>query len=170
MDEVNNEIDDAVDDILTQLKTQNHSVTKEEKQDATLEVEDIEEFLLKRTATLVDVSLNNVKEHSDYIASAPEARDAEANAALLKAATGAIETLQKIHANKENNDARKELKEMDIKARKEINTADNTTRLTPPFAEPWSLGRRVLPASIFSKLLFSKSIFLILSFTSAISP
>ena len=38
MDEVNNEIDDAVDDILTQLKTQNHSVTKEEKQDATLEV------------------------------------------------------------------------------------------------------------------------------------
>jgi hypothetical protein len=129
MDEVNNEIDDAVDDILTQLKTQNHSVTKEEKQEATLEVEDIEEFLLKRTATLVDVSLNNVKEHSDYISSAPEARDAEANAALLKAATGAIETLQKIHANKENNDARKELKEMDIKARKEINTADNTTRI-----------------------------------------
>jgi len=129
MDEFNNEIDDAVDDILTQLKTQNHSVTTEQRQEATLEVEDIEEFLLKRTATLVDVSLNNVKEHSEYIASAPDARDAEANAALLKAATGAIETLQKIHANKENNDARKELKEMDIKARKEINTADNTTRI-----------------------------------------
>ena len=74
MDEVNNEIDDAVDDILTQLKTQNHSVTTEQRQEATLEVEDIEEFLLKRTATLVDVSLNNVKEHSEYIASAPDAR------------------------------------------------------------------------------------------------
>jgi len=45
MDEVNNEIDDAVDDILTQLKTQNHSVTTEQRQEATLEVEDIEEFI-----------------------------------------------------------------------------------------------------------------------------
>jgi hypothetical protein len=37
--------------------------------------------------------------------------------------------MQKIHANKANNEARKELKTMDIDSKKQLNIQDNQTKL-----------------------------------------
>jgi predicted transcriptional regulator len=47
----------------------------------------------------------------------------------MRSANSAIETMQKVHSNKANIDARKELKTMDIDAEKEINIVDNQTKL-----------------------------------------
>jgi hypothetical protein len=47
----------------------------------------------------------------------------------MRSANSAIETMQKIHANKENIQARKDVKQMDIDSKKELNIMDNTAKL-----------------------------------------
>lgn len=125
-----NEVDGAVDDILSQLSTQHHSITRQQKSKEEIpEVEDLEEYLIKKTAKLIDTTLDAVDNVKDYISSAPENRDVASLAELMRSANSSIETMQKIHANKANNEARKELKTMDIEAKKDLNIVDNQTKL-----------------------------------------
>ena len=125
-----NEVDVAVDDILSQLTTQHHSITRQQKSKEEIpEVEDLEEYLIRKTAKLIDTTLDAVDNVKDYISSAPENRDVASLAELMRSANSSIETMQKIHANKANNEARKELKEMDIESKKQLNIADNQTKL-----------------------------------------
>tara|TARA_R110002050_G_scaffold61184_1_gene135416 strand:+ start:783 stop:1292 length:510 start_codon:yes stop_codon:yes gene_type:complete len=125
-----NEVDGAVDDILSQLSTQHHSITRQKKSEEEIpEVEDLEEYLIKKTAKLIDTTLDAVDNVKDYISSAPENKDVASLAELMRSANSSIETMQKIHANKANNEARKELKVMDIDARAQINVNDNQTKL-----------------------------------------
>ena len=66
------EVNDAVDDILSQLSSQNRSVTKKKEMEDVPEVEDLEEFLIKKTAKLINTTLDAVDNVKDYISSAPE--------------------------------------------------------------------------------------------------
>ena len=125
-----NEVDGAVDDILSQLSTQHHSITRQKKSEQEIpEVEDLEEYLIKKTAKLIDTTLDAVDNVKDYISSAPENRDVASLAELMRSANSSIETMQKIHANKANNEARKELKTMDIESKQQLNIQDNQTKL-----------------------------------------
>lgn len=124
-----NDVDNAVDDIITQLSTQNHSVTKAKKSAEVPGPDELEEYLVKTTARLIDTTLDAVDNVKDYISSAPENRDVASLAELMRSANGAIETMQKIHANKENIQSRKDVKQMDIDSKKELNMIDNTTKL-----------------------------------------
>lgn len=123
------EVNDAVDDILTQLSSQNRSVTKKKEMEEAPEVEDLEEFLIKKTAKLINTTLDAVDNVKDYISSAPENKDVASLAELMRSANAAIETMQKVHANRANNESRKEIKQMDIDAKKEIQLVDNTAKL-----------------------------------------
>lgn len=125
------EVNDAVDDILTQLSTQHHSITRQKKteEDAPA-VEDLEEFLIQKTAKLINTTLDAVDNVKDYISSAPENKDVASLAELMRSANSAIETMQKVHANRANNEARKEIKQMDIDSKTALNIADNQTKLT----------------------------------------
>ncbi len=124
-----NDVDNAVDDIITQLSTQNHSETKAKQSAEVPETDELEEYLVKTTARLIDTTLDAVDNVKDYISSAPENRDVASLAELMRSANGAIETMQKIHANKENIQSRKDVKQMDIDSKKELNMIDNTTKL-----------------------------------------
>ena len=125
-----NEVDGAVDDILSQLSTQHHSITRQKKTEEEVpDVEDLEEYLVKKTARLINTTLDAVDNVKDYISSAPENRDVASLAELMRSANSAIETMQKVHSNKANNEARKELKTMDIDSKKQLNMADNQTKL-----------------------------------------
>ena len=125
-----NEVDGAVADILSQLTTQHHSITRQKKSEEEIpEVEDLEAYLIKKTAKLIDTTLDAVDNVKDYISSAPENRDVASLAELMRSANSSIETMQKIHANKANNDARKELKTMDIESKQQLNIQDNQTKL-----------------------------------------
>lgn len=125
-----NEVDGAVDDILSQLSTQNHSITRQKRtEEEPPEVEELEEFIIKKTAKLINTTLDAVDNVKDYISSAPENKDVASLAELMRSANSAIETMQKVHSNRANNEARKELKTMDIDSKKELNVMDNTTKL-----------------------------------------
>lgn len=124
---MSDDLNDAVNDIITQLKgnTKVASVTEEE----IIDPEKLEEFLIKKSSKLINKSLNIVDNVNDYISSAPENRDVAAMAELIKASSSAIETLNKLHTAKERNETQKEVKKMDVESKERMNITDNQTKV-----------------------------------------
>ena len=123
------EIDDAVDDILSQIKDHKTTTTEIKKVEEEFDPEKLEAFILNKTSALVNTSIDMVEDVKDYISSAPENRDVASLAELIRASTGAIDTLNKLHASKEGNKVKKELKQIDVEAKERMNIADNQTKV-----------------------------------------
>jgi len=123
------EIDDAVDDILSQIKDHKTTTTEIQKVDKDFDADKLEEFILNKTSSLVNTSIEMVEDVKDYISSAPENRDVASLAELIRASTGAIDTLTKLHTSKEGNKSRKEIKQLDVEAKERMNIADNQTKV-----------------------------------------
>ena len=122
------ELDEAVNDIISQLK-QNNKTAKTPVEENVLKREDIEDFIIQNSSRRIKKSLSIVDNVNDYISSAPENRDVAAMAELIKASSGAIEALNKLHTAKERNDTQVEVKQMDIDSKEKLNLADNQTKL-----------------------------------------
>tara|TARA_R110001583_G_scaffold102836_1_gene249472 strand:- start:739 stop:1179 length:441 start_codon:yes stop_codon:yes gene_type:complete len=122
------ELDEAVNDIISQLK-QSNKTAKTPIEENVLKREDIEDFIIQNSSRLIKKSLSIVDNVNDYISSAPENRDVAAMAELIKASSGAIEALNKLHTAKERNDTQVEVKQMDIESRERLNIADNQTKI-----------------------------------------
>tara|TARA_R100001509_G_scaffold33831_1_gene17818 strand:- start:155 stop:598 length:444 start_codon:yes stop_codon:yes gene_type:complete len=122
------ELDEAVNDIIAQIKGNNNTV-REKKQDVTIDKDNLEEFIMKSSGKLVAKSLEIVDNVNDYISSAPENRDVAALAEVIKATAGSIDTLQKLHSSNERNETQKEVKRMDVESKERLNIADNQTKM-----------------------------------------
>jgi hypothetical protein len=126
---VSNEIDTAVNDILSQIKSHNKDTTEIKKVAEEIDLDNIEEFLVKKTSSLINSSVDMVDDVKEYIASAPENRDVASLAELIKASSSAIDTLSKLHTAKEQNKNRVEIKQMDIESKEKLNIMDNQTKV-----------------------------------------
>ena len=124
---MSDDLNDAVNDIITQLKGSKKVVSAAE--DEIIDPEKLEEFLIKKSSKLINKSLNIVDNVNDYISSAPENRDVAAMAELIKASSSAIETLNKLHTAKERNVTQKEVKQMDVESKERMNITDNQTKV-----------------------------------------
>ena len=124
----NHELDDAVNDIITQIKGSKEAVREKEK-DVHINKENLEEFIMKSSGKLVSKSLEIVDNVNDYISSAPENRDVAALAEVIKATAGSIDTLQKLHSSNERNETQKEVKKMDVQSKERISLVDNQTKV-----------------------------------------
>tara|TARA_R100001082_G_C4340232_1_gene149773 strand:+ start:716 stop:1159 length:444 start_codon:yes stop_codon:yes gene_type:complete len=122
------ELDEAVNDIIAQIKG-NNKVVHEKKKDVTIDKENLEEFIMKSSGKLVNKSLEIVDNVNDYISSAPENRDVAALAEVIKATSASIDTLQKLHSSNERNETQKEVKKMDVESKERLNIADNQTKM-----------------------------------------
>tara|TARA_R100001129_G_scaffold103254_1_gene70519 strand:+ start:417 stop:857 length:441 start_codon:yes stop_codon:yes gene_type:complete len=122
------ELDEAVNDIIAQLK-QNNKVAKAPVEESVLNKEDLEDFLIQNSGKLIKKSLSIVDNVNDYISSAPENRDVAALAELIKASSSAIETLNKLHVAKERNETQLEVKKIDVESKERINIADNQAKI-----------------------------------------
>lgn len=122
-----NDLDFAVNDIIAQLKTTT-SLTKVQPEEE-LTKEQLEEFIIKNSGKLITKTFGIIDDVQTYISSAPDAKDVAALAELLKAASANIEALNKVYISRERNKTQKEIKQMDVDARKEINTQDNAVLL-----------------------------------------
>ena len=122
------ELEEAVNDIITQLK-QSNKTAKAPVEESVLRREDIEDFIIQNSSRLIKKSLSIVDNVNDYISSAPENRDVAAMAELIKASSGAIEALNKLHTAKERNDTQVAVKQMDIDSKEKLNIADNQTKI-----------------------------------------
>jgi flavoprotein len=123
------EIDDAVDDILSQIKDHKSNTSVIKKVEEDFDADKLEAFILNKTSALVNTSIDMVEDVKDYISSAPENRDVAAIAELIRASTGAIDTLNKLHAAKEGNKSKMEIKQLDVEAKERMNIADNQTKV-----------------------------------------
>tara|TARA_R110002020_G_scaffold116080_5_gene266282 strand:- start:673 stop:1116 length:444 start_codon:yes stop_codon:yes gene_type:complete len=124
----NDELDEAVNDIITQIKGSKEAV-REKRKDVHIDKENLEEFIMKSSGKLVSKSLEIVDNVNDYISSAPENRDVAALAEVIKATAGSIDTLQKLHSSNERNETQKEVKKMDVQSKERISFVDNQTKV-----------------------------------------
>ena len=124
----NHELDEAVNDIITQINGSKEAVREKEK-DVHINKENLEEFIMKSSGKLVSKSLEIVDNVNDYISSAPENRDVAALAEVIKATAGSIDTLQKLHSSNERNETQKEVKKMDVQSKERISLVDNQTKV-----------------------------------------
>ena len=124
-----NETDFNVDDIVSQL--QNSSIINRPQRAPEEEIskENLEEFIIKKSALLINKTLHAINNVEDYISSAPDAKDVSAFAELLNAASGSIDALNKVYTSIEKNKTSKEIKTMDIQSKERMNTQDNMTTL-----------------------------------------
>jgi len=124
-----NETDFNVDDIVSQL--QNSSIINRPQRAPEEEIskENLEEFIIKKSALLINKALHAINNVEDYISSAPDAKDVSALAELLNAASGSIDALNKVYTSIEKNKTSKEIKTMDIQSKERMNTQDNMTTL-----------------------------------------
>jgi hypothetical protein len=115
----NDELDDSVNDLISQLQSidNNTGVQKSQKE---LTPEDVEKFLVMSSGKLVTDSLDVVSTLKEYVRSSPNPEDVEALARILSSSAAAIETLNKIHINERKITAQRQIKEMDIESKKEI--------------------------------------------------
>lgn len=123
-----NELDEAVNDIISQLKG-TADVSKQRQEEVELTKDQLEEFIIKSSGKLVTRSLNLVDEVREYVASAPESRDVSSLAELINATVGAVESLNKIHISDERNKTQVKVKQMDIDSKERINITDNKTKI-----------------------------------------
>jgi hypothetical protein len=119
------DVDVVVDDLLSQLKGANLAAKEVEKNDFDLDKNKLEDFLLKYSGKLIKDSVDYVEDVKQYISSAPDARDVDALSKLIGASASAIESLNKILLQDKANEAKIQVKEMDIQSKKELQDRNN---------------------------------------------
>jgi hypothetical protein len=125
---MNDELDEAVNDILSQLK--NTSVIKHTPVTETLTKEKLEEFLIKNSGKLVTDSINLIDDMRDFVGTADADPDSiSALAELIKAASSAVDTLNKIYISDERNKNQVKIKTMDIESKEKLSIMDNQTKV-----------------------------------------
>lgn len=122
---MNDDVDIVVDDLLSQLKGVNVAQKEVEKQDFNLDREKLEDFLLQYSGKLIKGSVDYVEDVKQFITSAPDARDVDALSKLIGASASAIESLNKILLQDKANEAKIQVKEMDIQSKKELQDKSN---------------------------------------------
>jgi hypothetical protein len=125
---MNDELDEAVNDILSQLK--NTTVIKQTPVTDTLTKEKLEEFLIKNSGKLVTDSINLIDDMRDFVGTADADPDSiSALAELIKAASSAVDTLNKIYISDERNKNQVKIKTMDIESKEKLSIMDNQTKV-----------------------------------------
>jgi hypothetical protein len=123
------ELNEMVGDLLGQLSEAQQKAKEVEKETNPLKKEELEKFVVEKGGKLVDESLEMIKNVRDYIISSPEAKDVDAFAGLVAAASSAIDTLNKIVVNDKKAETSVKVKQMDIESRKELKQEDTTQKL-----------------------------------------
>ena len=122
------DLDEAVNDILAQLKT-TVNIPRPAEEDEVLTKEKLEEFIIKNSGRLVTKSLSLVDTIKEAVESAGTPEDVEALASLIKAASSAVEALNRLHIADERNKTQVKTKQMEVDSRERLGVMDNQTRM-----------------------------------------
>lgn len=122
------ELDDSeyitVNELTEKLKEQAISVEKQNKiynsEIDILKKENLEKFLLEKTAELVNEGLDTIKELKSIFVSNPNAEEIDALANAFKAVSSGLSVLKDIQITNSKIENNRELKEMEIQSKKEL--------------------------------------------------
>ena len=114
----------TVNELTEKLKDQASSIQKTDKdyreEKDLLKKENLEKFLLEKTGVLVEEGLDTIKELKSIFVNNPNSDEIDALANAFKAVSSALSVLKDIQIANTKVDSNKELKEMEIKAKKEL--------------------------------------------------
>jgi hypothetical protein len=119
------DVDIVVDDLLSQLKGASVARKELEKDEFNLDKEELEKFLLNYSGKLIKGTVDYVEEVKQFITSAPDSKDVDALSKLVGASASAIESLNKILLQDKANEAKIQVKQMDIESKKELQDKSN---------------------------------------------
>jgi|TARA_X000001316_G_C921217_1_gene35542 poly-D-alanine transfer protein DltD len=119
------DVEDVVGDLLEQLKGTTKVKRDLEESNLNLSKENLEDFLLQYSGKLIKGSVDYVEDVKQFITSAPDSKDLEALSKLVGASAAAIESLNKIHISNKSNENKKEIKQMDIESKRELQNNNN---------------------------------------------
>tara|TARA_E500000318_G_C3536242_1_gene202678 strand:- start:49 stop:501 length:453 start_codon:yes stop_codon:yes gene_type:complete len=119
------DIDIVVDDLISQLKGATKASKEIENNEFNLDKEELEKFLLNYSGKLIKGTVDYVEEVKQFITSAPDSRDVDALSKLVGASASAIESLNKILLQDKANEAKIQVKQMDIESKKELQEKSN---------------------------------------------
>lgn len=111
------ELNNTVDDILSQLKQVPATVKK--AQTVAVTRENLEQFILDNASKLITTASEAMQEVKDFVSTAPDADSVEALASLVNANATALETLNRLLIAGKRNETVLKVKQMDVDSRKE---------------------------------------------------
>lgn len=121
------------DDLISQLKSLPTDSKKLERAAAShpeVNREDLEDFVIQKSSQLIQDSLEMIDNMKEVVHHLPEAENMSALSELVKASTGALETLNKIVIQDKKSNTTIKTKKMDIESKKELQHSDQTHALT----------------------------------------
>ena len=122
---------DIPDDLISQLKENTNMIKQLDKKDNfELDKKDLEQFILNSSGKLISDSLRVLDEMRDFVEAAPDAETISSLAALMKASTDAIDTLNKVLIQDKKSTTSITTKQMDIEAKKELAGPDKKGIMT----------------------------------------
>ena len=101
------------------IPAQNRQIQEQPKQ-ATVTDENLNEYLLKKASTLVDLSLGAVEELKPYVMQGTDPDEIAALAEVINASSKAMETLNKLLMQKKKFENDVKLKQIDFEFKKEL--------------------------------------------------
>ena len=122
---------EEANDIIAQLK----EIPKEAKQLATkkdvepLEKEKVEQFIIDQSAKLIQDSMEMIDNMKEVVFHVPDADNVSSLAELIKASTGAIETLNKLVSQDKKSKTQLQVKKMDIESKQILQDQDQQHQL-----------------------------------------
>jgi Mg2+ and Co2+ transporter CorA len=90
--------------------------------------EDLEEFILKNSKELVESGIDAINEIKQSVLLNPQSDEVEALAEIFKGVSTAMNILKDIQITKMKTSASKEIKEMDIQSKKQIEEEDDSPK------------------------------------------
>ena len=114
-------------DLISQLKTlpkDNKKILQAAEVSTELSKEDVEEFIINKSSKLIQDSLELIDNMKEVVHHMPEAENVSSLAELIKASTGAIETLNKLVVQDKKSNTTIKAKELDIQSKKQLQSSD----------------------------------------------
>jgi len=102
----------------------NKPILKAQTQQPTITDDNLNEYILRRAAALVDTSIDSVEELKGYVLQGNVPEEITALAELINASTRAVEALNKLNLQKRKFDDDVKLKHIDHTLKKELITID----------------------------------------------
>jgi len=114
-------------DLISQLKTlpkDNKKILRIAEDSTELSTEDVEQFIIQTSSKLIQDSLELIDNMKEVVHHMPEAENVSSLAELIKASTGAIETLNKLVVQDKKSNTTIKAKQLDIDSKKQLLASD----------------------------------------------
>ena len=94
-----------------------------------LEKEEVEQFIINKSSKLISDSMEMIENMKEVVFHVPDADNVSSLAELIKASTGAIETLNKLVTQDKKSQTQIQVKQLDIQSKKLLQDSEQDHKL-----------------------------------------